>query len=71
VGIASVALLAVGLWLASGSEVHGNHYYGRHQHDPGFRLAQNLQPLGAILLLVGFAGPLAALAGDRRRDALR
>ena len=71
VGAASAVLLLAGLWLASGSEVHGNHYYGRHRNEPGFRVAQNLQPLGAVLLLVGLGGPLAAVAGDRRRDALR
>ena len=71
VGVASALLLAAGLWLASGSEVYGNHYYGRHQHEPGFRLAQNLQPLGAVLLLLGLGGPLAANADERRRNSVR
>ena len=71
VGVVSALLLLAGLWLASGSEVYGNHYYGRHQHEPGFRLAQNLQPLGAMLLLLGFGGPLAAIAGNRRRTPVR
>jgi hypothetical protein len=71
VSVASVLLLVAGLWLASGSEVYGNHYYGRHQHDPGFRLAQNLQPLGAVLLVLGLGGPLAANAEERRRNPVR
>ncbi|MBW2270333.1 MAG: DUF2029 domain-containing protein [Deltaproteobacteria bacterium] len=70
-GVVSALLLAAGLWLASGSEVHGNHTVGRHQHEPGFRHEQNLQPLGAVLLVVGLGAPLAAIAGDRRRDRLR
>ena len=64
-------LLAAGLWLASGSEVYGNHYYGRHEHEPGFRLTQNLQPLGAVLLVLGFGGPLAAIAEKWRRTPVR
>jgi len=67
IGVVTALLLAAGLWLASGSAVHGNHVYGRHQHELGFRLAQNLQPLGAALLVLGLCGPLAAIAERERR----
>lgn len=67
----AVGLLCVGLWLASGTEIHGNHFYGEHRNEPGFRQLQNLQPLGAVLLVVGLGWPLAAISSDRRRDSLR
>jgi len=55
-------LLAAGLWLASGSEVRGNHYYGRHHEERSFRLRQNAQPLGAVLIVLGLSVPLAEIA---------
>ena len=61
-------LLVAGLWLASGSEVRGNHYYGRHHESWQFRIQQNAQPLGAVLLVLGLCAPLAEIA---RRQRLR
>ena len=55
-------LLAAGLWLASGSEVRGNHYYGLYHDEPSFRLRQNAQPLGAVLIVLGLSVPLAEIA---------
>jgi hypothetical protein len=60
-----IALLVLGLWLASGSESHANVYYAAREGDWLFRLAQNRQPFGALLLVVGLSFPLAELA--RRR----
>ena len=61
-------LLVAGLWLASGSDVRGNHYYGRHHESWQFRIQQNAQPLGAVLLVLGLCAPLAEIA---RRQRLR
>lgn len=62
-GVSTALLVAAGLWLCASGDVPGNPYYGRHQHERAFRLAQNARPLGALLLLVGLSAPLAALAG--------
>ena len=59
-------LLLVGLWLASGTEVRGNHYYGRHNDLWSFRLRQNVQPLGAVLLVLGLSMPLAEIVRRER-----
>jgi hypothetical protein len=64
----AIALLVAGTWLASGTETRENRHYGRHQDEPAFRLAQNAQPLGALLLAVGLSWPLAEIA-RRLREA--
>lgn len=61
-----LALLLAGFWLASGTEIRGNHYYGRRQDEMAFRLAQNAQTLGALLLVVALSSPLAELARRAR-----
>ncbi len=63
---ATAILLVLGLWLASGSEVRGNHYYGRHRDEWSFRLHQNAQPLGAVLIVLGLSAPLAEIARRER-----
>jgi len=62
-------LLVAGLWLASGSEVRGNHYYGRYHDAWNFRLRQNAQPLGAVLLVFGLSAALAEIARRERNRA--
>jgi hypothetical protein len=57
-----IALLALGLWWASGAESHENAYYAAREGDWLFRLAQNRQPLGALLLVIGLSFPLAEIA---------
>jgi hypothetical protein len=57
-----IALLALGLWWASGAESHANAYYAAREGDWLFRLAQNRQPLGALLLVIGLSFPLAEVA---------
>jgi len=60
-------LLVAGGWLASGSEVLGNHYYGgEHQWQRGFRLLQDAQTLGALLIVVALSHPLAEIARRER-----
>ncbi len=60
------AMLALGLWWASGTETHENAYYAAREGDWLFRLVQNRQPLGALLLVIGLSFPLAEIA---RRSA--
>jgi hypothetical protein len=70
--IVAVVLIAAGTWLASGTEVRGNHYYARHRDDGSFRLMQNAQTLGALLLALGLTSPLAEIARrERERGAGR
>ena len=57
-----IVLLALGLWWASGAESHTNAYYAAREGDWLFRLAQNRQPLGALLLVIGLSFPLAEVA---------
>jgi hypothetical protein len=64
-----IALLVAGTWLASGSESYANAYYAAHEHELRFRLALNAQTLGALLLAVGLAFPLAEMS--RRSGAQR
>jgi hypothetical protein len=64
----AIALLAAGTWLASGTVTQANHYYGRYQAERAFRLAQNVQTLGALLVAVGLSWPLAEIA-RRLREA--
>jgi hypothetical protein len=61
-----LALLALGTWLASGSEVPGNVEVAARGAERGFRLAQDAQTLGALLLAVGLSTPLAVLARRER-----
>jgi hypothetical protein len=65
----SVALLAAGAWLASGTEVPGNIEVGARRGEALFRLAQSAQPLGALLLVVGLSTPLAEMARRQRADS--
>ncbi|MBW1684937.1 MAG: DUF2029 domain-containing protein [Deltaproteobacteria bacterium] len=65
----SVVLLAAGTWLASGTEVPGNLEVGARSGEALFRLLQNAQPLGALLLVLGLCAPLAELARRQRADA--
>jgi hypothetical protein len=65
-----VALLVAGAWLASGFESHANAYYAAREHELGFRLALNLQTLGALLLAVGLAFPLAEMSRRARGEAV-
>ena len=69
----AVALLLLGTWLASGSEVPGNVEVRERVDELGYRLRHNAQPLGALLLVVGLSWPLAELAGRQREqpDAVR
>jgi hypothetical protein len=60
--VLAIALLAAGTWLASGTETQPNHHYGRHQNERVFRLAQNAQTLGALLVAAGLSWPLAEIA---------
>jgi hypothetical protein len=60
-----IALLVLGLWLASGAESHANAYYAARESDWFFRLVQNRQPFGALLLVVGLSFPLAQIASRR------
>ena len=57
-----VALLAVGIGLAAGPEVAANAHYREHQQERGFRLQQNQRVLGAVILTLALAAPLAELA---------
>ncbi|MFT5696564.1 MAG: hypothetical protein ACI9QQ_002545 [Myxococcota bacterium] len=63
-----VGLLALGLWWASGVEIHENAYYAAREGEWLFRLAQNRQPAGALLLVVGLSVPLAQMAQKTARD---
>ena len=65
----SVVLLAAGTWLASGTEVPGNLEVGARSGEALFRLLQNAQPLGALLLVLGLSAPLAELARRQRAHA--
>lgn len=68
----AVALLVVGTWLASGTDVPGNIEVGERREEAAFRLLHNVQPLGALLVAVGLSWPLAALARrspDRSAEA--
>ena len=55
-------MLVLGRWLASGIESHENAYYAAREGDWLFRMAQNRQPLGALLLVLGLSFPLAEVA---------
>lgn len=63
-----VVLLAAGILMASGAESHENTYYAARETDLAFRWAQNRQPIGALMLVIGLSFPLAALA-KQHRDA--
>jgi hypothetical protein len=67
---APLLLLALGTWLASGSDVPPNRHYGAHARDPVFRARQSAQTVGALLLVLGLSAPLAELA-RRERGATR
>ena len=49
------------LFLASGFDSHPNDWYQARDGDLLFRMRQNLQPLGAFLILVGLSFPLAEI----------
>ena len=61
-----VALLVAGAWLAGGREPHENAWYAAREGERLFRLAQNAQPLGALLLVAGLSAPLAEIARRQR-----
>ena len=63
----SIVLLVAGTWLASGTEVPGNLEVGARSGEALFRLVQSMQPLGALLLVLGLTAPLSELA--RREGA--
>lgn len=62
-----LALLAVAIWFASGAQSHENAYYAAHETEWLFRWAQNRQPIGALLLVIGLSFPLAQIASRTRR----
>jgi hypothetical protein len=64
----TIALLLLGAWLASGTDVPGNVEVGERRDEPGFRESQDLQPLGALLLAVGLSTPVAVLARRERES---
>jgi len=64
----AVALVILGGLLASGFESHANSFYQARESDLLFRMRQNLQPLGATLLVVGLSWPLAEIARRNARD---
>jgi hypothetical protein len=57
-----VVLFVLGTWLAGGSEVRENEWYAAREADRLFRLQQNLQPLGVLLLIAALAQPLREIA---------
>lgn len=57
-----VGLMLVAIYLASGFESHENAHYAARESDFLFRVAQNRQPLGALLLVFGLSFPLAEIA---------
>jgi len=59
---------AAGAWLAGGMEAHENAWYAAREGEMLVRLRQNLQPLGALLLIVSFLRPLHVVA-ERQRSA--
>jgi hypothetical protein len=61
-----IVLLLLGLFWASGSEVHPNTYYAARDGNWVFRLLQSKQTLGALLLVVGLSFPLAEIARRTR-----
>ncbi|MCP4037683.1 MAG: DUF2029 domain-containing protein [bacterium] len=61
-----VALLVLGLFLASGFESHDNAHYAAREGELLFRIAQNRQPLGALLLVIGLSFPLSEIARRSR-----
>lgn len=63
-----VGLLALGLWWASGVDSHENAYYAAREGEWLFRLAQNRQPAGALLLVIGLSFPLAQMAQKTAPD---
>jgi hypothetical protein len=65
-----VALLGLGMWLASGVESHENAFYAAREGDWLFRMAQNRQPLGALMLVIGLSFPLAEIAKRTARAGL-
>jgi hypothetical protein len=64
-----VVLFVLGTWLAGGSEVRENAWYAASEADRMFRLQQNLQPLGALLLIGSMAQPLREIARRPGRAA--
>ena len=63
-----IGLLGLAVWLASGFESHENAYYAARETEPLFRWAQNRQPIGALLLVIGLSFPLAEISQRSRRD---
>jgi len=61
-----IALLALGWFLASGFESHENAHYAAHEGEFLFRMAQNRQPAGVLLLVIGLSFPLAEIAKRSR-----
>ena len=61
-----VVLFVLGTWLAGGSEVRENAWYAAREADRLFRLQQNLQPLGVLLLIAALAQPLREIARRQR-----
>lgn len=59
-------LFVLGTWLAGGSEVRENAWYAAHEADRLFRLQQNLQPLGVLLLIGALVQPLREIARRQR-----
>ncbi len=64
--LASITLLVVGGWLASGTDTPGNVEVGQRRNEPGYRLTHNAQPLGAVLIALGLSTPVAVLAQRSR-----
>lgn len=65
----AIALLVAGTWLASGSDVPGNLEVKQRRDEPGYRLHHDVQPLGALLLVVGLSWPVSVLAQRTRAPA--
>ncbi len=62
-----IALLVLGVLLASGLESHENAWYEARQGDFLVRMLQNVQPSGALLIVLGLSTPLAEIARRQRR----
>jgi hypothetical protein len=55
-------LFVLGLWLASGQEVHENAWYAQRETSAWLRFRLAAQPFGALLLVAAFVWPLREMA---------
>jgi hypothetical protein len=59
-------LFVLGVWLAGGQETYENAWYAEQEADRWLRWQLNARPLGALLLVLAFVPPLAAMAARQR-----